>query len=270
MSTLGKRVLTSLILLFLGIPAILWGGLPFFLLIAFFLVTASWEYAQLFRRLGYQPSPWILASAVLLFLIVRAFFPLWSEGLLAFYTLAFLTYYLLRYERGDNQSALDFTISVSGILYFGWLGSYLYALRNLPNGDWWLMLVLPIVWLADSGAYNIGARYGKHRLSPRLSPGKTWEGFAAGLFTAVIAGAFLAWAYSEFGPLPITPWQGAGLGFLLGVLTPMGDLGESLFKRQAGIKDSGNLFPGHGGAFDRIDSWLWAGVIGYYFIQFLS
>lgn len=250
-------------------PAILWGGLPFFLLIAFFLVTASWEYAQLFRRLGYQPSPWILASAVLLFLVVRAFFPPWSEGLLAFYTLAFLTYYLLRYERGDNQSALDFTISMSGILYFGWLGSYLYALRNLPKGGWWLMLVLPIVWLADSGAYNIGARYGKHRLSPRLSPGKTWEGFAAGLFTAVIAGAFLAWAYSEFGPLPITPWQGAGLGFLLGMLTPLGDLGESLFKRQAGAKDSGNLFPGHGGAFDRIDSWLWAGVIGYYFIQFL-
>lgn len=267
MSNLAKRVLTSLLLLVLGLPAILWGGIPYFLLITFFLMAASWEYAQLFCKMGYRPSGWMITGATFALLTIRAFFPEWADGVLAALSLLFLAFHLLRYEQGEPHGALDFAISIGGVVYFGWLGSYLYALRALPDGGWWVMLILPIVWLADSGAYNIGARYGKHHLAPRLSPGKTWEGFSAGLFTAVLAGAFLAWAYSRFGPLPIAPWQGALLGIILGALTPLGDLGESLFKRQAGVKDSGNLFPGHGGAFDRIDSWLWAGFLGYYFIQ---
>lgn len=248
-------------------PAILWGGIPYFLLIAFFLGAASWEYAQLFRKMGYRPSAWMISIATLSLVTLRAFFPEWAEEMLAFLSLLFLTFHLFRYELGDPHSALDFAISVGGVVYFGWVGSFIYLLRALPYGGWWVMLVLPVVWLADSGAYNIGARYGRHALSPHLSPGKTWEGFIAGWITAVIAGAFLAWAYARFGPLPLSPWQGALLGCLLGLLTPLGDLGESLFKRQAGVKDSGNLFPGHGGAFDRIDSWLWAGILGYYFIK---
>ena len=110
--------------------------------------------------------------------------------------------------------------------------------------------------------------YGKHKMTPRLSPKKSWEGYWAGVFTAIAAGAFFAWAYSAHGSLSgqITIWQGAVLGLILGVLTTLGDLAESLVKREAGMKDSSNLIPGHGGFFDRIDSWLWAGVLGYYFI----
>lgn len=268
MSTSAKRVLTSLVLLVIGLPAILFGGIPFFMLITFFLVAAAWEYVHLFQHLGYRPAFWLVGGGTLLLLISRAWSPLlWSEALLALLLLVALAWHLFEYERGASHSAVDFALTVAGFAYFGWVGAYIYALRALPNGGWWLMLVLPSVWLADSGAYNIGARYGRHRMAPRLSPGKTWEGFLAGLFTAALAGAFFAWAYSSFGPLQITPAQGALLGLLLGLFTPLGDLGESLFKRQANLKDSGNLFPGHGGAFDRIDSWLWAGVIGYYLIQ---
>jgi phosphatidate cytidylyltransferase len=125
------------------------------------------------------------------------------------------------------------------------------------------------VWLADSGAYSIGAAYGKHKLSPRLSPKKSWEGYWAGVFTGVIGAMFLAYAYGRWGSLTgdISLAQAALLGLLLGLLTPLGDLGESMFKRQARLKDSSDVIPGHGGFFDRIDSWLWAAVIGFYFLK---
>jgi phosphatidate cytidylyltransferase len=131
------------------------------------------------------------------------------------------------------------------------------------------MLVLPAVWLADTGAYSIGAAYGRHKLSPRLSPKKTWEGYWAGVFTSVVGAMFLAFAYGRWGNLggDISLPQAALLGLLLGLLTPLGDLGESMFKRQAHLKDSSDVIPGHGGFFDRIDSWLWAAVIGYYYLK---
>ena len=154
------------------------------------------------------------------------------------------------------------------MLYFGWIGGYLISIRELPEGMWWVLLALPSVWLADSGAYFIGRAIGKHRLSPRLSPKKTWEGYFGGVLVGVLGTAGLAylWGFWTGPESAITPLSGAILGLVLGVITTLGDLGESMFKRQAGVKDSGNLLPGHGGAFDRIDSWLWAGVLGYYVI----
>jgi phosphatidate cytidylyltransferase len=141
-------------------------------------------------------------------------------------------------------------------------------LRYLPDGKWWFLLVLPAVWIADSGAYWIGSRWGRRKLSPRLSPGKTWEGYAGGVVAGALGGAGLAAVWGMVAP-SITLWAGAGIGFILAVLTPLGDLGESMIKRQAGAKDSSNIIPGHGGVMDRIDSWIWAGVIGYYLVALL-
>jgi phosphatidate cytidylyltransferase len=133
---------------------------------------------------------------------------------------------------------------------------------------WWLLLVLPCVWLADSGAYFIGRSFGRHKLSPRLSPKKTWEGYIGGIFVGTLGAVGLVYLWNIWaGPgFSITPLQGALLGFLLSAITTLGDLGESMIKRQSAVKDSSNLLPGHGGVFDRIDSWLWAAPIGYYFI----
>jgi len=181
-----------------------------------------------------------------------------------------LAVHLLAFEKGRDQAALDFGVTVAGLTYIGWVGSYLLDIRQLPQGGWWLMIVLPLVWAADTGGYSIGSVYGKHKLAPRLSPNKSWEGYFAGVFTSVIMGAFFSYAYSSMGTQPlgglITPFKGAMLGFAIAALTPLGDLGESMLKRQSGLKDSSNIFPGHGGVLDRIDSWIWAGAIGYYVI----
>jgi phosphatidate cytidylyltransferase len=109
-------------------------------------------------------------------------------------------------------------------------------------------------------------------MTPRLSPKKSWEGYFAGLFTSVLIGSFFAYTFSSLGPQPlrdlINPLQGGLLGLVIGALAPLGDLGESMLKRQGGLKDSSNIFPGHGGFLDRIDSWIWGAVIGYFLIRF--
>ncbi len=273
---MARRTITALLLLGVAMPAVVFGGIWFFLLISTFIVIASWEYVHMFRAVQMQPSMVLTVGGTALLLIVRGFQVEWSELTLTALVLAALTYHMLAYERGRDQAATDFAVTLGGIIYLGWVGAYLYDLRELPNGGWWLMLVLPIVWAADTGAYTLGVAFGRHKLAPRLSPKKSWEGYFAGVFTGTLFGAFFAWAYnvntvflgrSLLGPLTISIWDGVLLGFVLSTLTTLGDLGESLFKRQGGIKDSSHLIPGHGGAFDRIDSWIWAAVIGVFWIR---
>jgi phosphatidate cytidylyltransferase len=263
-----RRIITVLVLAVIGLPAILLGGIFYFLLLGTFITGAAWEYVQMFRGVGCAPQLQITVGGVALVLVTRMFFPEAAMPVFAGLILAALTYHLISYERGRNQAARDFGVTVGGLAYIGWIGAYLLDLRNLPEGGWWFMLVLPSVWLADVGAYSLGAAYGKHKMTPRLSPKKSWEGYAAGVFTGAIGGAFFAFAYATYGNLggDISTLQGGLLGLLLGAVTPLGDLGESMFKRQSGLKDSSDIIPGHGGFFDRIDSWLWGAVIGYYFL----
>lgn len=268
---MSKRTATALALLVVGFPVILFGGIPYFLFIGFLLTAAAWEYVEMFRAAGSiclvnGSARWLVIAAVAATAAVRFFHLTTIIPVLTISVLALMAFHLVDYERGADHAGLDFSVSVSALVYLGWVGAYLFDLRQLENGGWWVMFVLPCVWLADTGAFMLGAAYGKHRMTPRLSPKKTWEGFAAGAFTAMLAGGFLAYAYSTWGPLHLSIWVGAVFGLVVGLLTPLGDLGESMFKRQAGMKDSGNIFPGHGGVFDRIDSWLWAAVLGYYFI----
>lgn len=264
---MARRTVTALLLLALVVPAFLFGGILYFLVIAFFLVMASWEYVQGFRLAGFEPSLPVTVGGTFLILLLRGFGPMWADGLLTGLILIAMTVHLVAYERGREQAALDFAVTVGGLAYLGWIGAYMIDMRNLPHGGWWVMFILPVVWLADSSAYTIGARYGRHRMSARLSPRKSWEGYLAGVFTGTLYGGFFAFAYTRFGPLHVSIPQGLLLGFVLSTVTTLGDLGESLFKRFAGEKDSGNLFPGHGGAFDRIDSLIWAAVIGVYWIR---
>ena len=270
-----RRTLTSLAMAVIGLPAIIYGGVFYYLLMGTFLVGGAWEYVRLYRAVQNEPNGIVTVGGVLAIATVRFFFAEAAIPLFVVLILLAMTVHLVAFERGRDQAALDFGVTVAGIVYIGWLGSYLLDLRNLVNpelGLWWLMLVLPIVWAADTGAYSIGAAYGRTRMTPRLSPKKSWEGYFAGIFTSVIIGAFFAYAFSSMGPQPlrdlINPMEGAFLGLVIGALSPLGDLGESMFKRQSGMKDSSNVFPGHGGFLDRIDSWIWGAAIGYFMIQF--
>ncbi len=264
-----KRTLSALGLAAIGLPAIIFGGVLYYLLMGTFLIGAAREYALLFRAVKIQPQMQITVGGVALITVMRAFFPQYALPVFEATILVALAYHLFDYERGRDQAALDFSTTVTALVYIGWIGSYLFDLRNLPEGAWWFMVVMPSLWLADSGAYSIGVAYGKHKIAPRLSPKKSWEGYIASVFTGTIAGVFFAYAYSAYGNLAgdVTLFQGALIGFLMGALPTLGDLGESMIKRQSGIKDSSDVIPGHGGFFDRVDSWLWGAMIGYYFIH---
>jgi phosphatidate cytidylyltransferase len=263
-----RRLITTFSLLAIAMPAVILGGILYYLLIGTFLCGATWEYVQMFRAVKFEPQIHITIGGVAVIGIVRMFYPQFAMPVFAAIILAALTYHVIRYERGRDEAAIDFGITAAGLTYLGWIGAYLFNLRTLPDGGWWLMIVLPCIWLGDSGAYSIGRYYGKHKMAPRLSPKKSWEGYAASIFTGMIAGAFFVYAYHTFGNFHghITILQGAILGLIMGAIPPIGDLGESMFKRQSGIKDSSDVIPGHGGFFDRIDSWVFGAVIGYYFL----
>jgi phosphatidate cytidylyltransferase len=122
--------------------------------------------------------------------------------------------------------------------------------------------------LADSGAYAVGRLWGRRKLAPVLSPAKTWEGYLAGVVLGSTLTALLAWLWSgrAGAGTTINGWHGLVLGSTIAAIAPLGDLAISMVKRQVGVKHSGRAIPGHGGALDRVDSVLWASVIGYCYV----
>jgi len=245
------------------------GGWIFAVAVALVLGLAALEYVSLFRAQGLRPAAAFVAAGVAGLVLGRQADGFGSAAvLLAAVGLGSMTWHLVDYERGASRSGTDFAVSLAGVAYVGWIGAYLVSLRSLPDGLWWLLTALPAVWVGDSAAYFVGRAVGRHRLAPRLSPKKSWEGYLAGIAGAAGAGAGFAalWAVAAGPTASLTASRGLILGLILGIVTPLGDLGISMIKREVQIKDSGNLLPGHGGALDRLDSWLWAGVLGYYVV----
>jgi phosphatidate cytidylyltransferase len=244
------------------------GGLVYLALIGLLLGLAAWEYARLFEAGGHRPARVLLVAGVVVLISSAQFPALDPHGLLlALLVLAPLTWHLIDYELGAPAAGTDFAITLGGLFYLGWLGRYFVALRALPQGTWWLLAALTTMWLADTGAYTFGRLFGRHKMAPRLSPKKTWEGYAGSALTGCVGCGLLSvfWGLGA-GPGSGLTWQtGALLGLLVGALGPIGDLGVSMLKRQTGVKDTGNLLAGHGGALDRVDSWLVAVTVGYYF-----
>ena len=199
---LRQRAIVAAILLPIGLALIYVGGWAYAALICLILGLAGWEYARIFKTGDYQPADVLVIAGAVSLALGRAWNGFASaDWLLSLMVLVSMTYHLITYERGRDQAASDFVITLSGVFYIGWLGAYLISLRNLPNGMWWTLTVSPAVWLADSGAYFIGRAVGKRKLSPRLSPKKTWEGYLGGILVGVPGTALLAFIWNLIEPV---------------------------------------------------------------------
>ncbi len=162
--------------------------------------------------------------------------------------------------------------TIFGVIYVGWFGAHMIMLHGLrTSGPALVTLLFATVALTDSGAYFVGRAIGRHKLAPKASPGKTWEG-AFGVFAASILGALALFAVSRRYPALHFPdwgvWRYLYAGVVLSIASQIGDLAESVLKRDAGVKDSGTFFPGHGGVLDRCDGFLFAAPFLYYIALF--
>lgn len=251
---LAKRILTALILIPIVLGVLL-GLSPAQAAVAFgvMYLLAAWEWAGFFQWTApSQRALYVLFAALIMLgmhAVARAGFglqtlaiavPLWLVGL----------NWILRYPVQIGRSA-DAAFGLCS-LSLAWL-----AMASLLNADGrgaeWVLFLFAVVWAADIGAYFAGRAFGKHKLAPKVSPGKTWEGVAGGMSCCLAVGV----AGSYWFGMPVAVL--APLTVVCGLVSIVGDLTVSVFKRNAGLKDSGWLLPGHGGVLDRIDSLTAAG-----------
>ncbi len=265
---LRERLIVVIVMLPVLVAVMVLGGYVYAAVIALALGLAAWEFWRMFTKGGHSPSAVVMIGGTVI-LSVRSLLTFVDfEFLLSILVLIAMTVHLIEYERGKNSAAIGFCITLAGMLYWGFIGGYLIQLRELPQGLWWLLVVLPTAWATDLGGYIAGHLFGKHRFTERLSPKKTWEGYVGGVLLGVLAAGLFALLWHPRAE-EITLVKGLILGAAISLLIPLGDLGASMFKRVFNFKDSSNLIPGHGGIIDRIDTWVWAAFIGYHLIQFL-
>lgn len=170
--------------------------------------------------------------------------------------------------RSNTKGILAISTTLFGLMYVPWLLNFIQKINFFPKveGHFYLLYFVVITKFSDSGAYAVGSLIGKHKMIPRISPGKTWEGFAGAIL--VSTGASLLFVHLAADKMPAMNWMHATiLGVLLSITAVIGDLIESLFKREAGLKDSGKLFPGIGGILDLLDSLLFNAPIMYLYLR---
>lgn len=262
---LKKRVITALWGLPLLIAAI-WFDKPlpwFTVLVAIWGLLAVSEFYKMAAASKILPLTYFGLVWTLLF-ILSPHFDYNSLIPLLLTSGVILSQIWLLLRRQKEAAFIDWAWTIAGILYLGWLLSHFVALRGLDNGRNWVFFALFTTFGSDTAAFFIGKVLGRHRLAPSISPGKTWEGTIGGIFGAIIV-SLLFTLPTPF-RLPLSYWQAILLGLLVSIFGQLGDLVESLLKRNTGVKDSGKLLPGHGGFLDRIDSIVFAGVVVYYYV----
>jgi phosphatidate cytidylyltransferase len=261
---LKTRALVAVVALPILIVVIALGGWLFALVVAAALLIGGDEYVRLLRQGTYNPPEWLVLALILLNAAAPWLDkPDWREPAVAFLLIGGAFYAIWAMERGQQYPLYNLALAVFGGLYIGGLGSYLLSVRKLEEGAYLTLFLYGCVAFSDTAAYMIGRQWGRHKMTPRVSPKKSWEGYAASvvggaLFGGVVGGL----VHSDV----LTAGHGALIGLLIGILGTVGDLAMSLIKRQVGAKDSSHLIPGHGGILDRIDSVLVAAVVGYYYL----
>lgn len=227
-------------------------------------VLGVFEYYRLFRSssIRHLLGPGLVWAVLLIanvYLIVsRRIESIWTIPLVLGGLLLFFGVYVSITK--SSRSIEGGVFAVLGPLYLGLTLSHALLLRELEQGSQWLILALACTFSTDSAAFFLGKAFGKHHMAPRISPGKTWEGAAAGL----LAGVGVILLMDVLLGLPMSLWQAAILGTGASFAAQVGDLAESALKRYVGAKDAGRLIPGHGGILDRLDSIVLTLVLVYY------
>jgi phosphatidate cytidylyltransferase len=283
------RTITAIIGISFALGILIIGKWLFTIGLCLIVFLGQLEYFQLVRAKGIIPATKTTLIVSQILLITAAIAPHFTDALFALAG-TLICFYLLFQPK--LASIADISTSILGLFYGGYLPSYWLRLRvgfdstitniNVENNDLFLQKYLPnlwtksqflspaltvtclafsCIWAADIGAYVMGKSFGKTRLS-NISPKKTVEGAIAGLIGSIIVAEIGAW-YLKW---PYCYLTGMILGILIGIVSLLGDLTESMMKRDAGVKDSGKLIPGHGGILDRTDSYVFTAPLVYYFV----
>lgn len=272
--TVLKRILSALVAVPVTVVLVFYpGGMPFAALVGAVSLIAAHEFYHGVRRLGALPVEPVGLLAVVLFVVsartyeikeISSIFP-------AVLTLLLIVSFCVELIRRKRAPLVNVGATVLGAIYVGWLMMHLVVLRGIhgtirvghyteETGAWLVMFTLICTWACDTGAFFVGRFCGKTKIAPNLSPNKTFEGSMGGFFGSLIAALITGWVIK-------LPWHHTlALGSLFGVLCQLGDLSESAIKREIGVKDFGNVMPGHGGMLDRIDSLLFAAPVMYYYV----
>jgi phosphatidate cytidylyltransferase len=271
---LKHRVITAAI----GVPLIIlavWFGDPWItIFIAAAALAGTYEFYRMANFDGREP----LLYLGLLWTLALVLSPYYraSGPLPMVVTAAILVSLVCLLFRPSREKAFSqWAWTIAGALYVGWMLSYWLELRGLGDGRNWVYLAMLTTFANDTSAYFIGRARGKHKMAPAISPAKTWEG-AIGVLVGAVAGAVvvatvLRLISAELGaPFTFRYWQIILLGLVVGLVAQLGDLVESLLKRQMGVKESGNLLPGHGGVLDRFDSLIFVGAVVYYYVLWVT
>ncbi|MFI5310691.1 MAG: phosphatidate cytidylyltransferase [Gemmatimonadales bacterium] len=273
MSELTKRVTFAVIAIPVVIGLVWLGGAVLATLIAVGAMLASYEFYRLAIGAGSVPL-WghgVFFSALIPLLVHAHFLGLWTPpvSIVMLVVLELLTVAL--WVRGSTGKPLEVVgITLLGIFYTGGMFSFAYALRyqeyavGANAGTALVALPMVLTWGTDSGAFFVGRAIGRRKLMPAVSPGKTVEGAIGGLLAAVLLSVLYGrYVLPPMAQLALPFWTALAFGALVSVAAQVGDLVESMLKRQAGVKDSSHLIPGHGGMLDRVDSLLFTLPVGF-------
>jgi len=267
----AKRIITGL-LIGIGAGVLIWLGDPW-VTAAVCLVSAlaAHEFYRIVKNENIQPLTWLGLLFSVLF-AVHAFVQAHTIGFLrvsSWFSLTLLITAItvipllwLLFKQNREHAFINWGWTVAGVLYTGWLLSFYIYIRTMENGFGWLFLVLGCTALCDVFAYAVGSNLGRHPLASSISGGKTIEGSIGGLAASIIFAIVISLLFN----LPLNYWQMALAGIIIAVFAQLGDLVESLLKRNMKTKDTGDVLPGHGGILDRIDSHLLIAPVAYYLI----
>ena len=264
-----KRVISAIILIPVIIFLVWWGGYPYSALIVLVAGLMLIEFWGLSQSIGGGGGRIFTVVCGILFCIAAVVDSIVQNSLKLALALTLLLPFSYQIFRNQvNVAFLSIASTLLGAVYIGWaFGYHLILLRDLSEvGRGLVFFLAATIWLGDTAAYLFGKGFGRHKLSPTISPGKTIEGTIAGLVFGALGGLGV-WSFflKDIVGLP----HALILGILLGIVGQLSDLSESIIKRSADVKDSGQLIPGHGGLLDRCDSLIFSAPVLYYYFVYL-